>query len=86
MEPILGFSVPTTSLEEESVHFLERVEEASKQDSQIGSYVKTLEERYEEMHTFDKSTDNMDAGDANLSADDVLRDVEDLLRRSEEEQ
>lgn len=86
LEPVLGFSVPTTSLEEESVHFLERVEEASKQDSQIGSYVKTLEERYEEMHSFDKSAGDMDAGDANLSADDVLRDVEDLLRRSEEEQ
>ena len=38
------------------------------------------------MHTFDKPADNMGAGDANLSADDVLRDVEDLLRRSEEEQ
>ena len=86
LEPVLGYSVPTTILEEESVHFLERVEEASKQDSQIGSYVMTLEERYEEMHTFDKPADNMGAGDANLSADDVLRDVEDLLRRSEEEQ
>ena len=85
LEPILGFSPPTTSLEEESVRFLERVEEASKQDSQIGSYVKTLEERYAEMHIFDESTATETEAAANLSADDILRDVEDLLRHREDE-
>ncbi|MCY3883244.1 MAG: PAC2 family protein [Chloroflexi bacterium] len=74
LQPMLEYDLPLGDLERESGAFLERVEEASSGDDQIVQYVRALEEQYQEG----------DAAfiepDTELSADDVLRDVEDLLR------
>lgn len=74
LQPMLEYDLPLGDLERESGAFLERVEEASSGDEQIVQYVRALEEQYQEG----------DAAfiepDSELSADDVLRDVEDLLR------
>ena len=77
LEPMLGFVPPLEKLENESQEFLQRVDEASRGDDQIGSYVRALEEQYEEGDTaLAAETENA----PELSADDILRDVEDLLR------
>ena len=74
LQPMLEYDLPLGDLDRESGAFLERVEEASSGDDQIVQYVRALEEQYQEG----------DAAfiepDTELSADDVLRDVEDLLR------
>ncbi len=79
LEPVLGFAPPLGDLDDEVAAFAGRVEEASRGDDQIGSYVRTLEENYgvppEEEET------GSEAGGGDLpSADDILRDVEDFLR------
>ncbi len=81
LEPVTDLPAPVGDLEEASERFLERVEEASGGDDQIGAYIRTLEEQY---GFFEQSPDLApDGGEAELpSADDVLRDVEDFLRRS----
>ena len=53
------------------------MEEASRGDEQIGAYVRTLEEHYGEVD------EESEGDEAELpSADDILRDVEDFLRGS----
>lgn len=74
LQPVLEVQPPIGDLPEQGERFAERVEEASRGDDQIMSYVRTLEEHYNE-------TEERDLDDEGLpSADDVLRDVEDLLR------
>jgi PAC2 family len=78
LEPILGVPPPVGDLEAEGERFVERVNEASRGDEQIGAYVRTLEEHYGE-----QDDDDSEGGDTDLpSADDILRDVEDFLRGS----
>ena len=74
LEPMLGFTPPLDELERASAAFIQRVDEASSDDAQIVQYVRALEEQYQEgdVPTIEPDTE--------LSADDVLRDVEDLLR------
>lgn len=82
LEPVVGFKAPIGDLEEESVRFVERVEEASRGDEQIGTYVRSLEEQY---GFFEQAEDLAPQGGepAELpSTDDLLKDVEDFLRRS----
>ena len=79
LEPVLGVAPPIGDLEEEMVRFAARVEEASSGDSQIAEYVRTLEDHYGERAEQDDSGEP--AGDL-PSADDILRDVEDFLRGS----
>ncbi len=76
LEPMLGFVPPLEKLESESQEFLQRVEDASRGDDQISSYVRALEEQYEESGTPALEVETP----PELSADDILRDVEDLLR------
>ena len=77
LEPVLGVSPPLGELVDEQERFVQRVEDASRGDEQIGQYVRTLEEHYGEAEEPDEG------GDAGLpSADDILRDVEDFLRGS----
>jgi len=78
LEPVLGFALPIGDLEDEGVRFIERVNEASRGDDQIGQYVRTLEEHYAE----DAAPAAEGGGTELPSADDVLRDVEDFLRGS----
>lgn len=75
LEPVIGLRPPLGDLEAEGARFIERVEEASRGDEQIGAYVHTLEEHYGEA---DEETE--DEGPELPSADDILRDVEDFLR------
>lgn len=77
LEPVLGFPAPIGDLEEEVSRFLSRVEEASRGDDQIGAYVRTLEEQWNEP---DEATSPQDETGDLPSADDILRDVEDFLR------
>lgn len=79
LEPVIGISPPEGDFEEEVARFAARVEEASSGESQIADYVRSLEERYG-----DAEQTALDAGQpADLpSADDILRDVEDFLRGS----
>lgn len=77
LEPVLGFPAPIGDLEDEVSRFLSRVEEASRGDDQIGAYVRTLEEQWNEP---DESTSPQDETGDLPSADDILRDVEDFLR------
>lgn len=74
LEPLIGFAPPLGELERASEAFLRRVDEASSGDEQIIQYVRALEEQYQEggAPTSPAAPD--------LSADDILRDVEDLLR------
>lgn len=75
LEPVLGVAPPLGDLEGEGERFIERVDEASRGDEQIGAYVRTLEEHYGEPE------EDSDAEEPELpSADDILRDVEDFLR------
>ena len=74
LEPMVGFTPPLDELESASAAFIERVDEASSDDAQIVQYVRALEEQYQEGDTPTIQPDS------ELSADDVLRDVEDLLR------
>jgi len=77
LEPVLGVAPPIGDLEAEGVRFIDRVEEASRGDDQIGAYVRTLEEH------FGEPEEEGDGEDTDLpSADDILRDVEDFLRGS----
>ena len=77
LEPVLGFPAPIGDLEDEVSRFLSRVEEASRGDDQIGAYVRTLEEQWNEP---DETTSPQDETGDLPSADDILRDVEDFLR------
>lgn len=72
-----GLGIPLGDLEEEGEAFVRRVEEASAGDDQIGQYVRTLEESYGEVMD-EEPTPPSDLP----SADDVLRDIEDFLRGS----
>ncbi len=74
LEPMIGHVPPLEDLEGASASFLERVEEASSGDDQIVQYVRALEEQYQD------GDPSVIQPDSELSADDVLRDVEDLLR------
>ena len=75
LEPVIGLAPPLGDLDEETSRFIERVEEASRGDDQIGAYVRSLEESYGSGEEPD------DEGGADLpNADDILRDIEDLLR------
>ncbi len=75
LEPITGLAPPVGDLDEECEKFMTRVQEASRGDDQIAGYVRTLEQNYGEP---DEPTPD---GHGELpSVDDVLRDVEDLLR------
>lgn len=78
LEPVLGVSPPLGELVDEQERFVQRVEEASRGDDQIGQYVRTLEEHYGEQDESDEG--GVDAGLP--STDDILRDVEDFLRGS----
>lgn len=75
LEPVLGLVPPLGDLESEGERFIERVEEASRGDDQIGQYVRTLEEHYGETAEEEESEE----GDL-PSADELLKDVEDFLR------
>lgn len=77
LEPVLGFPAPIGDLEEEVTRFLSRVEDASSGDDQIRSYVRTLEEQWND--TGDELPQDETPTDL-PSADDILRDVEDFLR------
>ncbi len=81
LEPILGFRVPEGDLPAEAAAFVERVNEASRGDDQVGSYVRTLEDQFEEDDTLEPPFEE-DEGDSDElpSADDILKDVEDFLR------
>lgn len=79
LTPILGLAVPIGDLEEECERFRERVEEASRGDDQIGSYVRTLEEQLGEAEPGPAEP----TGEL-PSADDILRDLEDFLRGSKD--
>ncbi len=76
LEPVLGIAPPIGDLEDEVTAFASRVEEASRGDDQIASYVRTLEEGYGE----GDGEVQPEAGGELPSADDILRDVEDFLR------
>lgn len=76
LEPVIGVPAPVGDLEELGERFVERVEEASRGDDQIGAYVRTLEEHYGEVEDDEESETTGDLP----SADDILRDVEDFLR------
>ncbi len=76
LEPVIGLPAPIGDLEEEGRRFVERVEEASHGDDQIAGYVRTLEDQYGAMVDVPVSRE----GGELPSADDILRDVEDLLR------
>jgi len=77
LEPVTGMPAQVGDLENEVTRFVERVEEASRGDDQIGAYVKSLEEHYGE-----PATEPPPAGpEGELpSAADILKDIEDLLR------
>lgn len=77
LEPVLGITPPIGDLEDEVTAFASRVEEASRGDDQIASYVRTLEEGYGEG---EEEEVQPEAGGELPSADDILRDVEDFLR------
>lgn len=77
LEPVLGITPPIGDLEDEVAAFASRVEEASRGDDQIASYVRTLEEGYGQG---DEEEVQPEAGAELPSADDILRDVEDFLR------
>jgi hypothetical protein len=75
LQPVIGLPPPLGDLEEEGERFVERVEEASRGDDQIRAYVRSLEEHYGE------AEDESEAEAPELpSADQILRDIEDLLR------
>lgn len=78
LEPVLGFPPPLGDLDEDGRLFVERVNEASQGDDQIGAYVRSLEEQYTEQPLPIREEDE---GGELPSADDLLRDVEDFLRR-----
>ena len=77
LQPVIGIAPPEGDFEDEIERFTSRVEEASRGDTQIGEYVRTLEEHYGE----DREPEAESGGDL-PSADDILRDVEDFLRGS----
>lgn len=79
LRPMTGVVPDLSELETERERFVERVEEASRGDDQIGAYVRTLEEHYGEP---DEEEDVGEGGGELPSADDILRDVEDFLRGS----
>lgn len=79
LEPIIGTEMPLGYLTEELERFTARVEEASRGDEQIGSYVRTLEEHYGDREDGEETPPVSESGDL-PSADDILRDVEDFLR------
>jgi hypothetical protein len=81
LEPVLGFPLPEGDLEEQAAAFVERVNEASRGDDQVGTYVRTLEAQYEEDDEDDEGTTTDEPRTSDLpSADDILKDVEDFLR------
>lgn len=78
LERVIGLPPPIGDLEAEGVRFVERVDEASRGDDQIGAYVRTLEESYGEQPAREVAPE----GSGLPSTDDILRDVEDFLRGS----
>ncbi|MCC7366237.1 MAG: PAC2 family protein [Dehalococcoidia bacterium] len=74
LEPMIGLPPPVGDLEDAGRRFVERVEEASRGDDQIGAYVRSLEEHYGE------PAEDLESDEELPSADDILRDVEDFLR------
>ncbi len=79
LEPILGYPVPEEDLEDRAAAFIDRVNEASRGDDQVGTYVRTLEDQFED--DVDAQAADDETGDSELpSADDILKDVEDFLR------
>lgn len=78
LRPVIGVVPDLADLEEEQVRFAQRVEEASSGDEQIGAYVRSLEERYSENAGEEENETELP------SADDILRDVENFLRGSNE--
>ncbi len=79
LEPVIGLPSDLGDLEQEGKRFIERVEEASRGDDQIGQYVRTLEEHYGQQP---EEEEEEGPAPSQLSADDILRDVEDFLRGS----
>lgn len=76
LEPVLGVPPQLGDLDAEGDLFLERVEEASRGDDNIQAYVHTLEEHYGDAPSGDEPEADLP------SADDILRDIEDLLREN----
>lgn len=79
LEPIIGMAPDLGDLDDEGKRFIERVEEASHGDDQIAQYVRTLEEHYGQPQ---EEPEGEGPEPSQLSADDILRDVEDFLRGS----
>ncbi len=77
LRPVLGYQPPLGDLQEECDRFIRRVDEASRDDDQIVTYVKSLEEQYSEP---EPTGPDGSATDELPSADDIIRDFEDLLR------
>ena len=76
-DKLLTTVIDNNDLEDEVDRFLSRLEEASRGDDQIASYVHSLEEQWNEP---DQATNPPDETADLPSADDILRDVEDFLR------
>jgi hypothetical protein len=79
LEPVIGLSPPIGDLDEDVARFAARVEEASSGDGQIAEYVRSLEQSYGETP---QERDEPETREDLPSADDILRDVEDFLRGS----
>jgi proteasome assembly chaperone (PAC2) family protein len=77
LRPVLGYQPPLGDLEEECVAFVRRVDEASRDDDQIVTYVKSLEGQFTEPEP--SQGEDPSAGEL-PSADDIIRDFEDLIR------
>lgn len=77
LRPVLGQEPPLGDLENECDAFIRRVNEASRDDDQIVGYVKTLEDQFTEP---EPSRGEDAASDELPSADDIIKDFEDLLR------
>jgi hypothetical protein len=79
LEPVIGIAPPIGDLDEDVARFAARVEEASSGDGQIAEYVRSLEQSYGETP---QARDEPESREDLPSADDILRDVEDFLRGS----
>lgn len=79
LEPVIGVAPPVGDLDEDVARFAARVEEASSGDGQIAEYVRSLEQSYGETPP---QRDEPATREDLPSADDILRDVEDFLRGS----
>jgi len=77
LRPVLGQEPPLGDLVDECDAFIRRVTEASRDDDQIVNYVKTLEDQFTEP---EQAQGEDAASDELPSADDIIKDFEDLLR------